>query len=279
MAKNRACEVKPEQKAPEKPLKRIAVVGCSDTKILAPYDDTSWDIWAMNNAFVHTKRHTKWFEIHPIKYDKGKFYRRELIKPGVFKWADNFRGQPMGDYMQSLANLNVPVFMQKHWDVVPMSVEYPLQEIVAKFGNYFTNSVSYMIAMAIKEIIESGGKGEIGCWGVDMATQSEYGPQRPSCEFFLGIAAGMGIPITIPAEADLLKTRFLYGFQEREQVAWEAKVMSILHAMEKRRNDAQAKFELTRNQIQQYMGAEQAIKEVQRIWSNLQDPKIWRDAS
>jgi hypothetical protein len=278
MAKGKT-EVKPEAKGPDKPLKRIAVVGCSDTKVLAPYDDTSWDIWAMNNAFVFTKRFTKWFEIHPIKFENRRFYRRQLIKPGVFKWADNFRGQPMNDYMQSLANLNVPVYMQKHWDVIPKSVEYPLKEILSRFGNYFTNSVSYMIAMAIKEIAESGGKGEIGCWGVDMATQTEYGPQRPSCEFFLGIAAGMGIPITIPAEADLLKTKFLYGFQEREQVAWEAKIMQILGSMEKRRNDAQAKFEMSRNQIQQYLGAEQAIKEVQRIWSNLLDPKIWRDAS
>jgi hypothetical protein len=93
----------------------------------------------------------------------------------------------------------------------------------------------------------------------------------------LGIAAGLGIPITIPPEADLLKTRFLYGFQEKEQTAWDDKVNSVLASMQKRKNDAMQKFEMSRKQIDQYLGAEQAVKEMQRIWSNLMDPKIWKD--
>lgn len=276
-------EQKPDVGAPkvapiQPPIhKKIAIVGCSDTKVLAPYDDPSWDIWAMNNSFVHTKRATKWFEIHPIKFDNNSFWRRELIRPGVFKWVNNFRGQAMNDYMQSLANLDCPIWMQQHWDVIPKSIRYPIEEITQKFGRYFTNSVSYMIVMAIKEISESGGKGEIGCWGVDMATASEYGPQRPSCEFFLGIAAGLGIPITMPPQADLLKTRFLYGFEEKEQTAWDEKMQSMLTAMAKRRNEATQKAQMAQKQIDQYLGAEQAVREVSRIWSNLMDPKIWRD--
>jgi hypothetical protein len=264
-----------------KPTRKIAIVGCSDTKTLAPYDDPSWDIWAMNNSFVHTKRQNAWFEIHPIKFENGKFFRRELIRPGVFRWADNFRGQPMPAYMESLANLNVPVYMQQRWDVIPKSEAYPLQKIVSTFGNYFTNSVSYMIALAILQIVEArnGGiisAGEIGCWGVDMATSTEYGPQRPSCEFFLGVAAGLQISITIPPQADLLKTRFLYGFQEREAQAWEEKMLSMLSAMDQRRNAAEAKRGKMHDQVMQYMGAQEALREVQRIWSNLGDKNIWR---
>ncbi len=270
-----AAEVKPPVETPKR--KKIAIVGCSDTKALAPYDDPTWDIWAMNNAFVHTKRFSKWFEIHPIKYENGKFWRRQLVRPGIFKWADNFRGQPMQDYMQSLANLDVPVYMQQHWDIIPKSIAYPIKEVTQKFGTYFTNSVSYMIVLAIVEIAENPGKGEMGCWGVDMATSTEYGPQRPSCEFFLGVAAGMGIPITVPPQADLLKTRFLYGFEEAEQTAWDAKVDNMLQAMEKRKNAAINAFEMNRKQIDQYLGAEQAVREIQRVWSNLMDPKIWRD--
>lgn len=275
--------INPENAAPQRvpqppPVhKKIAIVGCSDTKTLAPYGDPTWDIWAMNNSFVHTRRHTKWFEIHPIKFENGTYWRRDLIRPGIFKWVNNFRGQDMRDYMQSLANLDCPIWMQQQWECIPKSVRYPIEEITAKFGRYFTNSVSYMIAMAIKEISDSGGKGEIGCWGVDMATQTEYGPQRPSCEFFLGIAAGLGIPITLPPQADLLKTRFLYGFEEHEQTAWDEKLMSMLSAMGRRKMEAMQKFEMTRKQIDQYLGAEQAVKEVSRIWSNLMDPKIWKD--
>lgn len=269
---------KAESKKPEAvpvvaaPVKRVAIVGCSDTKNLAPYNDPSWEIWAMNNAFGHIKKADAWFEIHPVKCVNGKYFRRKLIRPGIFEWSPEFRGQEMLSYLKAIAALDCPVYMQQHWDIVPKSVPYPLEEITASFGRYFTNSVSYMIALAIKQ-----GAKEIGCWGVDMATGSEYGPQRPSCEFFLGIAAGMGIRITIPEQADLLKTRFLYGFEEREQVAWEKKITQMLDAMENRKAKAMSQYEMANKQIQQYIGAVEATKEIERVWSNLMDTKIWSD--
>jgi hypothetical protein len=271
-------ETKIQAAQDNRPLKKIAIVGCSDTKVLAPYDDLSWDIWAMNNSFAHTRRQTKWFEIHPIKEKDGTYFRRELIRPGVFKWSKDFRGQTVHQYMESLAALDIPVYMQQHWDIIPKSIRYPLEEVLAKFGNYFTNSVSYMIVMAIKEILEGGFKGEIGCWGVDMATTTEYGPQRPSCEFFLGCAAGLQIAITIPPQADLLKTKFLYGFQEREAQAWEEKMISMAQNLENRKQQAAAKAQALQAQVQQYIGAQEAIKEVQKIWSNMGDSAIWRGA-
>lgn len=256
------------------PVKRVAIVGCSDSKVTAPYDDPTWEIWAMNNAFAHTARQTAWFEIHPIKYANGKYFRRKLLRPGVFQWVNEFRGQGMNDYMKSLAELNCKVYMQQHWDCIPNSVAYPLEEITKKFGRYFTNSVSYMIALAILQ-----GYKEIGCWGVDMATGSEYGPQRPSCEFFLGIAAGLGIKITIPDTADLLKTKFLYGFEEREQQIWEKKMSEMLNSMEQRKVAAIQKYEMAKKQTDQYIGAIEALREVERIWSNHATPKTWHDPS
>lgn len=535
-AKTNPVKPKPEVKigsgALLKPVKRIAIVGCSDSKDLAPYDDPSWEIWAMNNSYLHTKRNTRWFEIHPIKFENGHFLRRRLVRPGVFVFDRDFRGKQVDEYMKDLAALDCPVYMQQRWDVIPKSIAYPIDDVVRRFGNYFTNSVSYMIIMAIME-----GATEIGCYGVDMATactapdvkvlrgdlkwvradslsvgdevigfdenvptdeghtrkwrkatvtscprlmkpcyrlkledgtemivseghgwltnsenthkwrrqenlitrhhrrdrpsriirvldtweqdnsweagylaaafdgeghlsqkprkrpdyptythgivagfaqrenamsetvekimekygfqcrmnmtgdtqkyringgkpeilrflgstrpprlmdkfdagllgqfiskenlavtesefigdhevigletstktfiaeglashNSEYGPQRPSCEFHLGIAAGLGISLTIPPQADLLKTRFLYGFQEREQVAWEAKIQGIMDGMSARKAKAMSQLEISQRQVQQYIGAEEAVKEVSRIWSNLMDKKVWRD--
>lgn len=259
-------------KAAPVPLK-VAIVGCSDTKSFAPYSDPSWEIWAMNNAF-HTERRTKWFEIHPVKKVGDQFLRRKLITPGVFEWSPEFRGMPMDKYVAMLNEIKCPIYMQRHWDEIPLSVPYPLEEVTARFGRYFTNSVSFMIALAIMK-----GASEIGCYGVDMATGSEYGPQRPSCEYFLGIARGMGIKVTIPEQADLLKTRFLYAFEEREQVAWEAKMMNMMSAMEQRKAKAVSQFEMAQKQINQYVGAQEALREIQRIWSNLADTKIWSDPS
>lgn len=261
--------------APVKPQKRIAIVGCSDSKTSAPYNDASWEIWAMNNAYAHVPVSTRnvWFEIHPIKkMPDGRYMRRKLIKPGIFEWAYDFRGQNMDDYMRSLAALDCAVYMQQHWDIIPKSVAYPLNDITKKFGRYFTNSVSYMIALAIHQ-----GATEIGCWGVDMATASEYGPQRPSCEFFLGLAAGLGIKITIPDTADLLKTQFLYGFEEREQTLWEKKITAMIQSIEFRKNKAFNQMNMSTKQHDQYIGALEALRESERVWSNHATPKTWND--
>jgi hypothetical protein len=259
--------------APTPPTeKKIAIVGCSDTKHFAPHNDPSWEMWGMNNAYNHIPRRTGWFEIHPIKFKDGKYFRRKLIRPGVFEWSNEFRGQPMEKYIQDLSGLDVPVYMQQHWDAIPKSVPYPLQDILSRFGNYFTNSVSYMIALAIMQ-----GATEIGCYGVDMATGSEYGPQRPSCEYFLGIAVGLGIKITIPKQMDLLKTKFLYGFGEVEAQAWESKLMMMLEAMDARQAKAINQMEIAKKQNDQYIGAKEALKEIQRIWANFNESKIWND--
>ena len=428
----------------DRPTKRIAIVGCSDSKDAAPYSDNSWEIWAMNNAYTHVTRRNAWFELHPIKLENGKFFRRKLITPGVFKYSPEFRGAEMRHYMEELAALDIPVYMQKKWDIIPKSIAYPLDEVKKTFGTYFTNSVSYMIAMAILQ-----GATEIGCYGVDMATgcpapdvkilsgdlrwvradslqpgdevigfdenpadgaghsrrwrkstvtscptlkkpcyrlkledgtelivsenhgwlthaenenrwrrqknmvsryhrkdrpsrivrlldtwdtdstrpprlldrfdagllgqlnrksapaivesefigdhdvvglettsktfiaeglashNSEYGPQRPSCEFFLGVAAGMGIKITIPPAADLLKTKFLYGFGEREQVAWEEKMTAIKASLAARKAKAMNARAMAEQQSQQYIGAEAALQEIERTWSNLLTTTEW----
>jgi hypothetical protein len=392
--------------APAPPTeKKIAIVGCSDTKHLAPHNDPSWEMWGMNNAYTNVPRRTGWFEIHPIKFADGKYFRRKLLRPGVFEWSNEFRGQPMEAYIKDLAGLDVPVYMQQHWDAIPKSVPYPLQDITSRFGNYFTNSVSYMIALAIMQ-----GATEIGCYGVDMATgcftgdtkiqlaadgpvslatlvnrrgsfgvwsrdkdgnvvtarghsarltkrnarlvgvcfgdgsfarctpdhpfmlsdgsyiqaqsltathilagskrvervyerperedvyditvdkthnfllangacvhNSEYGPQRPSCEYFLGIAVGLGIKIVIPKQMDLLKTKFLYGFGEVEAQAWETKLVQMLEAMDARQQKAINTMEIAKKQNDQYIGAKEALKEIQRIWANFNESKIWQD--
>lgn len=252
--------------------KRIAIVGCSDSRVLAPYDDKSWEIWSMNNTFTYTKRQDKWFEIHPIQHVSGRYQRRKLIRPGIFEWADDFRGQPMQEYMLSLARLDIPVYMQQHWDIIPKSEPYPIEEVLHRFGRYFTNSVSYIIAMAIMS-----GATEIGCFGIDMSAASEYGFQRPSCEWMLGVAAGLGIRLNIPPQSDLLKTKFLYGFEEREQVAWEKKMTLMRNSMIERRNKQQIIAEQAQKQIHEYNGAIKAGEEYEKQWANLMTERIWKD--
>ncbi len=166
--------------------RRVAIVGTSDTsRQLAPFDDPSWEIWVLGSACgpLTNVRIDRIFEIHADAQIEGADERAFL------------RG-----------NTTIPVYMQECADWVPMATEYPTEAIIKEFGRYFTNSISYMIALALYE-----GVDEIGVWGVDMAAGSEYAAQRPSCEYMIGIARGRGIDVFIPEVSDLLKCAELYG--------------------------------------------------------------------
>ena len=77
------------------------------------------------------------------------------------------------------------------------------------FGDYFYSTISYMLALAIAEGFE-----EIGLWGIDLAHDSEYEYQKPSAEYFLGIARGQGIKIYLPEQSALLKGMYRYGYED-----------------------------------------------------------------
>lgn len=129
------------------PLKKVAIVGFSQHKVEAPYNDPSFEIWGLNDLHESIPRWNRWFEMHSDKQIKDYCSRKQ--------------GKP---YLEGLAGLGVPVFMQKPRPEVPTSVEYPIERMKALFGDYFTNSISYMLALAIDE-----GYQEIHVYGVDMA--------------------------------------------------------------------------------------------------------------
>ena len=244
--------------------KKVAIVGCSQSKSLTPFNDPEFEIWGVNNLYPHIPRATRWFEIHYISQENGKFLRRE---------SPEFRGQPVDQYLAQLGEWaqknNCPVYMQQPCSLVPTATVYPLEAMLQMFGGYFTNTVSYMLALAISEGFE-----EIHVYGVDMAVDTEYHHQRPSCEYFLGVAAGRGIKIHVPAEADLLKTRFLYGFQEPKQLAWDKKLKMMRSTIAEKEARVQKDIDvhtqqinLLKNQLQQYAGAKHALTETDKIWS------------
>jgi len=165
--------------------RKVAIVGSSDTtRHLAPYGDESWEIWTLNDMHTIAPRMTRLFELDPVielphySYD---FHRNNTV---------------------------VPIWMMFPQDDFPAAVQYPHEVIVKEFGRYFTSSISWMLALAIYE-----GVDEIALYGVDMAHSSEYGHQRPSCEYFIGLARGKGIPVSVPEQSELLKARRMYALE------------------------------------------------------------------
>lgn len=243
---------------------KVAIVGCADSKIMTPFNEPNdWEFWGVNNLHLTLPAApwSRWFELHIIsKNQMGKYFRRG--KP-------DFRGQSVEQYLESLNNLKIPVYMQQQWPIIPNAAIYPAKEIFSKFGNYFTNTISYMIALAIME-----GFKTIGIWGVDMAvssvvrSQDEYSHQRPSCEYFIGLARGLGIEVIIPDQCDLLKTRFLYCYQEPQETAFNAKIKSMVQSMQQRQKEADNRMREQEIKVHQYTGAISYANEILKIWGN-----------
>lgn len=176
--------------------KKIAIVGFApSSRDLAPYNDPEWEIWVLNQYQTILPQEgasniTRWFELH----------QRDTV-------LNNHRDE---DYFQKLKESKIPVMMCKKEDDIPMSEAYPINEIIELCQtDYFTNSISYMLAYA-----KYVGATETAVYGVDMAQDEEYSKERPSVEYFVALLRASGIPVYIPPESDICKAPYLYGFQE-----------------------------------------------------------------
>lgn len=171
--------------------KKVAIVGFSPSTVSdAPYADEAWEIWGMNQLYRYLPRLTRWFEIHA-----------DYLSDAV----------PDTDYLHWLRTCPVPIYMCTRDPTIPSLIEYPRAEMVKYFGrDFFTSTVSYMLALALYEGFE-----EIGLWGIDMVADEEFGYQRDGCSWLLGIAEGRGVTLTLPPESALLKSPWRYGYEPR----------------------------------------------------------------
>lgn len=172
-------------------MKKVAIVGSASSWNKAPFNDETYEIWTLNNMYLHIPKATRWFDIHD-KYVLETYY----AKGGQF------------EHIKKLSEMTIPVYMQEVHPDIPTSVKYPLDEILKKFNrDYFRSSVDYMIALALYEGFEV-----IEVYGVNMAADDEYAYQKPSASYWLGRAEGMGVKIYLPDECDLLKGYFRYAY-------------------------------------------------------------------
>ena len=247
---------------------KIAIVGFARPhRDEAPYDDPDWEIWGVNDAWSFMPRADRWFEIHSRAVHEWELRRAK-------------------GHVEFLANFEGPVYMIDHYDHVPSSVEFPLADVIEDLGRvYLTSSIAYMLALAIHE-----QPTEIGLWGVDMASQTEYANQRPCCEWLIGVAQGRGIKVTLPDACALMKGNLyargdlndageklthnqmqerLRDLAEREQY-WTGRVSDA-----KRRLDvAEGAFAETRYQISQWVGHPAVINKMRDRADHLEQKKI-----
>jgi len=92
---------------------------------------------------------------------------------------------------------------------------YPIDTIIKIFKtDYFSNTVDYALALAIYK-----GFTEIGLYGINMLSGSEYAYQKAGVEFWIGQAMGRGIKVINHSPiSTILKTRdgLLYGYGTKQ---------------------------------------------------------------
>lgn len=201
----------------EKPIKKIAIVGTApSSREKAPYGDETWEIWSLGQNAAIIPRFTRWFELHTER---------------VLREAQAWDG--LSPYLSRMGD-KLTVFFPN--EAYPQAKQYPIEEVKARFGKYFTSSISYMIALALHE-----GATHIGLWGVDMIGDGEYGMQRSCCEYFLGMARGMGVTIALADECPLLRAERMYALEYNEMSAEIARMsFEIEGAIEASRKEAEA---------------------------------------
>lgn len=198
--------------------KNIAICGfASSSRALVPVDDPTWEVWGLNQLYRHLPRADRWFDIH--------MNWNEEVVPGT-------------DYVGWIRGCGIPFYMAERQPNLPTSVRYPIERLVAKFGDYFTSTIAFMLALAIEEIdgavdsrIAFGdlvgrdanpraaiasmySEYTIGIFGVDLVVGEEYFWQKACAEYWIGVACSRGINVMLPKQTALCKQLYRYGYEK-----------------------------------------------------------------
>lgn len=124
-------------------------------------------------------------------------------KPQVVSGLTN-----LGDIIRRINQMQIPLIAPYKYEEIPLSEPFPLEKVVKEFGKpYFTNTIAYMIAFAL-----INGVKEIELFGVNQAGSHEYAEEKGGVEYWLGIAIGRGVKVTINGKnSQLLRYKGRYG--------------------------------------------------------------------
>lgn len=162
---------------------KVGIIGfAKSSRDLAPYDDPSWTLYGVNGTWAFAPRLDGILDLHA---------------PWIYEWEAMRRPAGHVEHLRSFAG---PVYLIESRSDIPTSRAFPLDDVIRHVGRpYLTSSIAMAFGLAMMQ-----GATEIGLWGVEMATASEYADQRPCLEYLIGLAEARGIKVTLPEGCPIL---------------------------------------------------------------------------
>jgi hypothetical protein len=218
---------------------KIAVCGSAPTsRMLAPFNNLDWEIWACSPQNYDYPRVDAWFELHSLD--------RKFV--------------PANKPYEKVLKAHPRVYVSKADERLPDAIYLDPKPLLAKYGDYFfTSSLAWMMAFAIEQKPEA-----IGLWGVDMSATDEYSYQRPGCHYFMQKAVEAGIELMLPPQCDLPEPHPLYGYKEHWPMYWKLKVAG--EELDERTNRAAKMEEQGRTEKLILRGARDYLEYVKNTW-------------
>jgi hypothetical protein len=238
------------------PLKVACLGTAPSSRMLAPFADPSWQIWACSPGNMNTfPRVDAWFEIHcNLMWPEYKHY-----------------GEP---YLKWLSELKIPVYMQDQ-SFISHAITFPAEELKKEFGVYhFTSTFAWMMAFAIHK-----GAKEVALYGIDMASHEEYLAQRAGAYHFFEEGAKRGCHVWAPFESDIMQPPALYGYSEKAPVgrkflARDAELGGRIAQKQQERAQVANQLAAIDRDLTYLAGAKEDVGYFKDIWLGAQDNPV-----
>jgi len=171
--------------------KKIRILGKGKGWEKCP-DNDEFEVWGLNGLIFANKKLDRVFIMDVVD-------EMPSVTSGIWK---------IDDVINKINELNIPFIGPYKYEEIPKSEAFPIEEAIREFGiPYFNNTIAYMICYALLRGVE-----ELQIWGVNQSSGTEYFYEKGCVEYWLGIATGMGVKVSIHGnESELLRNKERYG--------------------------------------------------------------------
>ena len=176
---------------------KVAIVGTAPGWDRAPWQDPEWEIWGLNDAyrlFGPDQICTRWFELH------GDTPLTRARRPV--------------DHFTRIAAMDIPVYYLHGDPPARQAVQVDADRLAKQGRDYFACTTAYQIALALEM-----GATAIRLCGTPLQANREAVVERPCVAWWLGLAEGRGVTVTVEHDnpSGLLRHPYRYAAEDWDE--------------------------------------------------------------